>query len=239
MVNGTERQRQRVVYDNYRFKSGLRISEHENGFGIFPPLQSRSRMRFVGGIGVTDRDAVQMEMSCPGVNEHLYTEQGKIVVLGSGFSSLTTTAADRFMNGGLRERPVVVDLFDYAEAAEDLSELRDRCQNEGVPFNFPSVLLQASTNAEAIRVGLLESVTYLVGSGNPPEAIQDADLLVNIEGPSLQTLDEQLSLLAPTGVLLTTNNLLRRRLPRGFSAKYKQNHAGRLISHVRRTSLVQ
>jgi hypothetical protein len=236
-ITQAEYQKIRQLILGFPFTSGLRIAEVEgNKFGLHPPMQRRSAMQMVGGVGVTNRDMEMMEQACPGVSERVSAESGKIVVIGNGFSTLGTTVADRYAAGDLTKQPVVVELFDYSAAEHDFATLKEQSQNAGVYFPFETVLSRAAATAHAVRTRLVDSVTYLVGSGKPPSSLMDASLVINIHGASLKATDEQLTMLAPGGVLLTTDSLMDRRLQRQFSATYRRTKTGKFTSVVKRAS---
>lgn len=172
-------------------------------------LEEARRMKaheHIGGFGITARDMPEMEELCPPLPEALRTEHGKVVVLGSGFSTLPAELASMHKAGQLNERPVIVDLFDYRQAHTDFLELQRRFTEAGLDFPFAMDLARLTDIVTAIDEGDLEAVRYTVGTGNPPQATMNASLIVNIFGPPDHTLWEQLSMLKPGGKLLSNSD---------------------------------
>lgn len=185
---------------SYRFVPG------SAAFLIDPPRQvtTNPETRFmVGGSGVSGRTAAQLEQAMPGIGERLAAERGKIVFLGNGLSTVPVEVAEK---GRKSEPPVVADVFDYPAILADFKDLMMALTEDGVDVTQVPFLLDRIRNALVINKGIadgtIKAVNYIVGSGNPPEELKDADLIVNCYGPSATTtLSEQWSLLKPTGEL--------------------------------------
>jgi len=114
----------------------------------------------------------------------LREKQGRVVILGSGFGELSLYAAELYAQGILSQPPVIVDLFDYEAAKDDLSILQEKFSERRLLFPFSTQLSRATDTVNATNSGNLDSITYLVGSGNPPSQLTDASVVDEYVWPS-------------------------------------------------------
>lgn len=171
----------------------------------FHPFLQRKRSSLVGGIGITGRRLATLEEDLPGSKRLLEEAVEKVVFLGNGFSPVPLSLSSRHEKGELASLPIIVDLFDYHLACQDYSRLKAAFEQNRRQFppklDWPLSNLLSITRA--IDAGHLTAVEYLVGSGNPPEEIRDASLVINCFGPNRYSLEEQCQILAPGGILHT------------------------------------
>ncbi|MBS3169882.1 hypothetical protein J4210_05340 [Candidatus Woesearchaeota archaeon] len=171
----------------------------------FHPFLRRKRSSLVGGIGITSRRLATLEEDLPGSRRLLAEAAGKVVFLGNGFSSAPIYLSSRHEKRELTSPPIIVDLFNYHLACQDYARLKAAFEQNR--RQFPQKLEWPLSNllsiTKAIDAGHLTAVEYLVGSGNPPEEIRDASLVINCFGPNRYSLEEQCQILAPGGILHT------------------------------------
>jgi len=179
----------------------------------------------IGGSGITARSLEGVEEECPGLENALNTETGKVVVLGAGFSPLADRLAAMRVAEQVQETPVLVDLYNYDAAYNDLVALH-RFIPPGTPAfeKLEHFTEHMKTIVAAIHAGHLKVVTYLVGSGNVPDELRNASLIINMYGPRGNTLSDQLAMLAPGGRLMTNYNLDSIPISEGFALKSTSLH---------------
>lgn len=180
-------------------------------------LREVEARKYVGGSGITKRNMDELRVLCPPIDDAIAHEKGKIVILGNGFSSLPLHLTERQKETSFSSPPVIVDLFDFRAVQTDLLELQERLSGEGL--NFPARLELARVNdiVAAMDSGIIRAMQYVVGSGNPPAEVKDADLIINTMGPHVGTADEQLSYLTQGGCLLMSYDLQDRVISSKFS----------------------
>ena len=186
----------------------------------------------VGGYGITARDLPTTASECPSLMPYLSQTTGKVLVLGSGFSELAVLLADMYAAEELDEPAVLVDLFDYIAAREDLHHLHDMFTARGLEFPLSVELERCDAIAAAIERGDLRAEQYLVGSGSIPAGCQDAQLIVNVYGPPEASAAEQVRMLAPGGTLVTSYNLSNEALGPDFSFRRDQSAYGITFSSL-------
>lgn len=135
----------------------------------------------------------------PGIANKIKSETGKVVILGNGLSLVPVEIGERYLRGLVQTPPVIVDLFDPRDLYTDLIRLKEMLDEKRLPNPWEYDLLNAQSLDDAIQRGAISYVHYFVGNGDPPPEIQNADLVINCYGPSLRSLEEQVSLLSPTG----------------------------------------
>jgi len=202
---------------NYTSESGVTFVEMEGlAYGDYPPFSTgfflikpsgyreSQVISNIGGLCVCGREIEEINSYIPGVKDALNEETDKIVILGNGTSNLPVDLARRFKEGNLRERPVIVDLFDYDKLLVDHYRLQSLFAAKGLPA--PSVdqdLESLEGIVFAIKKGTITAVNYKVGSGDPPQNLKNASLILNFFGPPSSTLPEQLDLLKVGGKLFS------------------------------------
>jgi hypothetical protein len=233
------------IFREFVMQSGIRIEYRPpDSFSAFPPIPAfddvtnfqmyyygtntdsnslgntvspdHAKKIFVGGRSITARDMHETIQTAPKVLSLLDQEHGKVVILGSGFSALPVFVADMYARGQFTEVPVVVDLFDYRLAKGDFSGLKERFNDTGLRFPMGVELSRLSSIVGAMDLGRLEAVTYALGTGKPPSKLMDASLILNIYGPTEQTIHEQLSMLKIGGKLLSSSDLSKGNLGPDF-----------------------
>lgn len=192
----------------YERRHGLNYED----FGVFIDSESYRRdliararaekpLEFIGGIGITGRTLNDLCRGIPSLKEKLHSQTGKVIFLGNGFSAASLDVARLYEDGKVNVAPVVVDIFDYEDALEDVFNVIAKFKQSGLPILFP--LDQTASNlrglVEAKKRGFLKTVKYLVGSGKLPPSLTRASVIINSYGPSRQSLSEQLSMLAAGG----------------------------------------
>lgn len=199
----------------YRVDKG-HLSDPDYRAAVIAEARPKWNQRFVGGAGgVTQRSMKDLETELPTVRDALATERGKVVVLGAGFSELPILLAGLYRHHRLSTPAVINDLFDYGAAQRDLGELKRRFLAANLDFPYELELQRATEIVKQIEYGNLQTAEYMVGSGDPPDNMRQAQLVINIHGPTASR-NEQLSLLAPHGRLLSTGG--GDQAPEGFAA---------------------
>jgi len=170
----------------------------------------------IGGFGITARGLDELEEVIPGVSEELLSQQGKIVFVGNGLSTAPVEILQKLGTSAAPEI-VLVDLFDYGALHQDLKRLKEQFDQKGVqwPNDLNDKLIKSAALVEQIKLGKVKTVKYILGDGNPPEEMRNADLMVNSFGPPEQTLHEQIQCLKVAGRLFTSS----RELPPTSQAK--------------------
>jgi len=160
----------------------------------------------LGGLSITGRTLDEMVQFVPNLKKRILEKgrNNKIVILGNGLS----LAAEEILNlFSEKDKPeiVLVDVIDYGQLVIDLFELKQLFLKHKLPFpeEYERDFQNAKKLISLIRSRKVKAVKYVVGSSHPPESIKDADIVVNIWGPSSESMDEQLSLLKPDGIMLT------------------------------------
>lgn len=170
-------------------------------------LQAREEAveRFVGGADVTYRNLESMAQLIPGLIDEIKKrgKKRKIVILGNGLSLASEEILNLFdeMN---RPMVILVDLINIGKLLKDLLELKKRFAALMLPFpeNYEKALMHAQQLLALIDSGKVNYLQYLVGSGNPPDLLKKASIVINTMGPDNVTKAEQQSLLATDGILL-------------------------------------
>jgi hypothetical protein len=157
----------------------------------------------IGGLGITNRSLQETYDAVPPLKDLLATEHGKVLVLGSGFSELPLELAKMYKNGQLTERPVIVDLFDYRYAYNDLVKLKGLFQDAKISFPFDTSLAYLDNIAKALDEESLSAVRYKIGDNRLFFLLQNASLAINVAGPPLSTMNEQLATLKVGGKLVS------------------------------------
>jgi hypothetical protein len=197
---------------------------------IFPPGRfKRENMGNMGGHDMTRRTIDDLAVYLPHIKELIEHEQGKIVILGNGLSAIPIDLAERFTSGQVSESPVIVDVVNYELLLEDLKRLREIFEAHGEDYPFADDLEVVAQIVEAKQNGSLRTESYMVGSGEAPESLLNAGLVINPQGPSLQTYQEQLSYLAENGILAIsdTNSVMLNKIAEvadviGFDENYTE-----------------
>ncbi len=157
--------------------------------------------RGLGGLGITRRPFEEIEHALPGITNRYKQEHGKIGILGNGFSEAALDLASLHRNGFVKDAPVVVDIFSYTMAHGDLIRLARMFEERDLWFPCHTELETVGMIDKATQQENLRTISYFVGSGSIPCALNNFDLLINSHGPPLSTLDEQVSMLAAGGEL--------------------------------------
>lgn len=160
----------------------------------------------VGGCGITARDIHKARRILPQIDDLLQNAGGKVVILGNGYSTLPLHAASLYARGILKESPVIGELYDYPDLRDDFETLQERFSHSGLRYPYGMELARVTDIVEAINIGILDAIKYPVGSGNPPPALMNASLVINLYGPPRQTVQEQLSMLRQGGKLASSED---------------------------------
>jgi hypothetical protein len=165
----------------------------------------KSRQNLIGGYGMTRRTLESIGNILPGVKDQIQTVRGKIVFLGNGFSLAPLEALEHA--GSNKPEIVVADAVDYRQLQYDLARLK-AAFDAGL-VEPPSLLLDTLERCnlllDAQAAGSIKLVQHTVGGDTPlPQAMQGAQLAVNVYGPPMSTVDQQLECLSPGGKLYTT-----------------------------------
>lgn len=189
-IIGQFRPRSKVTF---QFEDGL----------VFIGDHPETNFKFRSGFGITNRSTKTLENVFPGLIERVNNETGKIVILGNGASDLPVYLAERYRKGFLKDKPVVIDLFEYNLLLADLRVLKSNFLAANIEFPLERELLAVEAIQEDIKKGDLVSLLYEFGSGHVPEEAKGASLAINILGPSNETHEEQLEVLRQGGELLS------------------------------------
>ena len=189
-------------------QSGVTFSLAKGKFAIESPFP-KDKQDCIGGRIVTYAGLDYMEnLYLPGIAKRFAEiRDGKIVFLGNGLNRTPVGLSRWYVEGYLKRPPVVVDMLDYTDLYADFQSLKRQLEGQRLPFGRIDGLQTAEESLsqllKGINSGSVEYVKYCVGSGNPPETIRDASLVVSFFGPAQSTLLEQQSLLAVGGELWT------------------------------------
>jgi hypothetical protein len=196
--------------ENLEYRLGKEISEDpEIKKSFIDRAKSFLPYEFIGGFGITWRTIAELEEDLPTITESLLKERGKIVFLGNGFSDVPLLVAKRYQAGLVKVPPVVVDIFDYNLVLEDFEIIKDGFLSKNISSPRPMAECHAKVSrlVKAANQGDLQLIRYYVGSGNVPDQIKEASLLINCFGPNIRSIKEQLSMLGKDGELCTSYKL--------------------------------
>lgn len=168
-----------------------------------------------GGMAITSRTLADVENTFPSITERLDRTRGKIVFLGNGFSDVPLLYAERYEQKLLEEPTVVADLVNYPFALTRLEWLKQSLQESGFAFPFENQLATTRRLVTAASYGDLQLVQWLLGHEAVPEIVKEAELAINVFGPPVETLPDQLKILKRQGVLVTTYRSST--VPEGFA----------------------
>lgn len=127
--------------------------------------------------------------------------------------------------------PAIMDLFDYRLVLVDFLILRRLFHKNG--FAFPRVNQERMDTVRAIvdaaDQGDLELVNHHFGSGSVPSNCREGfDLIVNIVGPPIAVIDDQIAMLSKGGQLYMSRGPGKDyRPPDGYSISYSLSYDGR------------
>lgn len=158
----------------------------------------------MGGIGITAREWIDVDEIAPGLRDLVSNNlDGRIVFLGNGFSDYPLHLLNHQLSSEA-PTPVIVDVFDYEQAAQDLPLVRAQLDDLGI--RHPRFLDTMERIARSISRGEIIALNYQIEDPEKPapELITNAQLAINIMGPSMLCLDSQRALLAPGGHLYFT-----------------------------------
>jgi hypothetical protein len=209
--------------------------------GLFFNYESASRsLHFaankerLGGKGITDRYLDEIDGILPGIKKRVFQEEGKIVIPGNGLSDVPCLLAERYQRGKLHERPVILDVFSYPTLLHDLNEINHVFEVNALLPPAQSDVRSLTPIVEYIHSGDLIALQYYFGSGKVPSEAKQANLVINCHGPRLETLDEQLALLAPGGELYCNlqsyNNEHIPDVPSGY--QLRENNIGKFKGFI-------
>ena len=215
----------------YEKREGITIKELL-GYGgtkeeILREIRREKSREYIGGLGITERNLFQTYENVPELENMLIHEEGKVVVLGAGFGSLPLELADLYRRKQLSEPPVIVDLFDYPKAYEELLTLKQLFENERIRFPFSEALENMHGIAQAIRNNEITPVRYRIGSGQLPSIVKDASLVVNVHGPTQSSLYEQLGTLKIGGKWIYAGDLRNIKIPPEYQLQKFATRDGR------------
>lgn len=166
--------------------------------------RERKSKEGIGGFGITARSLAGIEEMIPGISELLHSQKGKIVFIGNG---LSTAPIELLQNKAKDDTPqiVIADLFSYEDSLRDFQKLRDAFIQDGViwPSGLNDGMNYCKALCEQINLGKIQAVRYAIGDGSLPDQLQDADIVVNSNGPPESTLNEQIQCLKVGGRLFT------------------------------------
>lgn len=157
-------------------------------------------MEHIGGVGTTTRDMDSIEALLPGLTKEIESSKGKIVVLGNGLSTALLDFVDP------DRQIVLVDIFDYQKLLRDLENIAAQFQVRGIPLlhNLELALTNCRAIVEAAKNGKVATINHVVGSGDTPEVLKNAQLLVNTFGPDFETLSDWLTMVAEGGKIFAS-----------------------------------
>lgn len=200
---------------DFKFYSGLESLYIE----LIPPIPCGLQ----GGVGITNRTIGQVEGIFPGL---MNTGGKKIVFIGNGASTVPLYFADAVHS------VIINDAFPIKPLYDDLREIKRFSLQNNSPFPFLPIFESLERLLEGIRNGRLRKITHIFGTGNPPSAMGEADIIVNCHGPPISTLNEQLSLLDPGGSLFLNLQPYRgERLPHLDPNSYDITPLGNYIAY--------
>ncbi len=183
--------------------------------------------RFLGGAGITVRTIKEIEEKVHGSTDTIRNSKGKVVWLGNGFSAAALEPEINLKG----KQQILVDVFDYLLVYGDLVELKKRYDQFNVSFPADDVLRNLTKIARAIKKGDIKAIKYYVGSGVVPPELLNANLVVNMEGPS--NCNNQLQvMLAPHGRMVTNYIYSQGEIGDDFVAtpiNYRNSREGTLI----------
>lgn len=209
-----------IAYANGKFGTSADDFLGEDREENLREIRHIKKHEYIGGCGITSRSLDDVREEFPLIDEILAEARGKVVILGSGFSTLALDFAKLHTIGQLGDPPILVDLFDYRDAEKDFSNLRARFGERRIDFPFSQQTRNLTDIVTAMDSGHLSSIKYRVGDDAPPRAILDADLVINIQGPPPHSLlAEQLSLLRIGGRFVTQTDLRKVSLENGFNLR--------------------
>jgi hypothetical protein len=237
-------------------ESGIRIDQDGR---IYPPASpdhpqagQSGRYRLTlgpGSIEIPSYDEQALERLIPGVLERIDSETGKILFINLGFSTLPLVPSRKYLNGELKDPPVIANGFDICQVRDDLLNIQeflggpaevDPRQLNRYSFNYR--FLTALNNIEslysAIQEGTLIPVDCIFGSGNVPQELMAASLAVSPYNPlagkiTESSLHEQLAALAPGGELyLNLADWKLQGLQFGYQTRAIRNLEGKAIANI-------
>jgi hypothetical protein len=165
--------------------------------------RQNAKLEGVGGFDLTHRTVAEMETILPGLEKRIRNSQGKVVILGNGLSLAPLEIVN--LNKNKKDSPVIiVDFINYKSLLQDLENLQERFRENGLAFpdKYKADLNLSKKLANSIDSGEIMFVNYFIGGSVVPNEIKDASLVINIYGPDETSQEEQISLLAPGGVLI-------------------------------------
>jgi len=168
----------------------------------------------IGGLAITSRSIWELVEIMPELLSCILNKAqigGKIVFVGNGLSTAPLELLE-CLNKRKAEIPeiVLVDVFDYSTLLRDLRNLEQQfihAEHE-FPKDLEELLSKCQELSNAIRERQIKAIKYIVGSGNPPEELNNADLIVNCFGPPPHTTKELMQCLKVGGELHITGKPL-------------------------------
>ncbi|MBN2015448.1 hypothetical protein JW766_01310 [Candidatus Dojkabacteria bacterium] len=146
--------------------------------------------------------AALCETEFPGILERIERERGKILFLGNGLSDIPLIPAALLSKGILDQPATIVDVFDYMLLKDDIYAVYELLKGNGpIPQNLWYILNKTVFLCNAISLGRLKVIQYCFGTSNIPAELLNSNLVVNLWGPPITTLHEQLALLTVGGEL--------------------------------------
>ena len=206
---------------------------------VYPVDTGALELVMPGHFGEPDRIITSTSWSdmaniAPEVTKILSTAKGKVVFIGNGLSPIPLIFADQFTHGDLRIRPMINDQFDYLLLLDDLTMASDSLRDQKLPVTSRFTIYQSAANkiVTALENEQLEMMKYMFVHGQkPPQLLANADHVFNIWGPSAnRTLDEQLKLLAPGGILAIVPGYTGGAPRPPYTPQYHYNADGRVVS---------
>lgn len=200
LLSGTELEGQRSVV----LPCGVTISA---SYGHF--LETGNPIKFsveldeeVDGIpraGITSRSLEEAEQEIPDLFATLYEfdNLNHIIITGNGFSLMPIELLDKLRDGrDVMPLVVVSDLFSYEELLSDLEPYSSITQ-------IAELIEKLNILIEAAKAGKIELVAHKVGEDNANELMSNADAVINVCGPTENTLQAQLDMLQQNGRLIS------------------------------------
>ncbi len=116
-----------------------------------------------------------------------------VIILGNGFSSLPIEIRDKLPKSA---QLVVVDPFSYKELESDLQSYKSIAQIEEV---LKTIQKMKALESE----GKLNLIKSEVGDKDDNSLLRNADMVINVCGPTQDTVQSQLTMLNQSGLLVT------------------------------------
>lgn len=175
----------------------------------YEPPQTRSTdKKYIGGYGMTARTLATIDQTLPEAVPALLAEQGKILILGNGFSLAPLEIYEQ-SDPALRPDIVVADAVDYRQMQMDLTRLVEQIDRAGIerPVPLTDALARCELLLAAQAAGQIKLVQHIVGTPQPPQEIGEASVAINVYGPPPGTINDQLACLKPGGRLFVAGSL--------------------------------